>query len=92
MGVNEASRVFKIPSRTLRRRIASGNHQKVSGGKLPALGIENEKRLVRHIQKLEKAGFAPNRTTVRTLAYQFAEKLGLEKHFLGTKGKEKRRL
>ncbi|KAJ8934493.1 hypothetical protein NQ318_012469 [Aromia moschata] len=74
MGVNEASRVFKIPSRTLRRRISSGNHKKISCGKLPALGIDNEKRLVKHIQKLEHAGFAPNRLTVRRLAYQFAQK------------------
>ncbi|KAJ8938481.1 hypothetical protein NQ318_007117 [Aromia moschata] len=81
MGVNEASRVFNIPSRTLRRRISSGNHKKISCGKLPALGIDNEKRLVKHIQKLQHAGFAPNRLTVRRLAYQFVQKLGLEKSF-----------
>lgn len=44
-------------------------------GKHPTLGFDNEKRLVAHIQKLEKAGFP------RKLAFEFAEKLGLENSF-----------
>ncbi|KAJ8886508.1 hypothetical protein PR048_012719 [Dryococelus australis] len=42
---------------------------------------ENEKRLVSHIQKLSSAGFAPYWTTIRRLAYQFAEKLGIRCKF-----------
>ncbi|KAJ8883671.1 hypothetical protein PR048_015525 [Dryococelus australis] len=39
------------------------------------LGTENEKRLVRNIQHLEKAGFAPTRKNIRSLAYKFADTL-----------------
>ncbi|KAJ8945198.1 hypothetical protein NQ318_013648 [Aromia moschata] len=58
--------------------------EKVSTNKISAreahrrygvLGKDNEKRLVAHIQRLSAAGFAPDRQTVRTLAYKFAEKL-----------------
>ncbi|CAH1973128.1 unnamed protein product [Acanthoscelides obtectus] len=42
------------------------------------LGHKNEKRLVVHIQRLAAAGFAPDRNTVRRLAYNFAEKLKLK--------------
>jgi hypothetical protein len=44
-------------------------------------GVGNEKRLVQHIQLLEKPGFAPGRKTIRTIAFQFAEKLGLSHRF-----------
>lgn len=50
-------------------------------GKYPALGFENEKRLVSHILKLKDAGFPPERSLIRQLAYQFAEKLGLKHNF-----------
>lgn len=50
-------------------------------GKHPTLGFDNEKRLVAHIQKLEKAGFPTTRQDVRKLAFEFAEKLGLENSF-----------
>lgn len=50
-------------------------------GKHPLLDFENEKRLVMHIQKLEKAGFPPSRDMIRSLAFEFAEKLGIETPF-----------
>lgn len=50
-------------------------------GKHPILGFENEKRLVTHIQKLEKAGFPADRQLIRRLAYQFAEKLNIKHNF-----------
>lgn len=50
-------------------------------GKYPVLGFENEKRLVAHILKLGDAGFPPERNTIRQLAYQFAENLGLKHNF-----------
>lgn len=77
IGVNEAARYYGIPSRTLRRRKMSGNHNKLPLGPQGVLGIGNEKRMVRHIQRLEQSGFAPNRDTVRSLAYKFGEELGL---------------
>jgi len=50
-------------------------------GKYPVLGFENEKRLVSHILKLGDAGFPPERSIIRQLAYQFAEKMGLKHNF-----------
>ncbi|RVE40996.1 hypothetical protein evm_014353, partial [Chilo suppressalis] len=81
IGVNEISRRYGIPSRTLRRRYAKKNSEKLTLGKHPTLDFDNEKRLVAHIQKLEKAGFPTTRQDVRRLAFEFAEKLGLENSF-----------
>lgn len=88
MGVNQASRYYNIPSRTLRRRMKSGDTKKRSLGKPPVLGFENEKKLVAHIKRLEQAGFAPSRRTTRQLAFEFAKKLGKEKGLLSEKSKE----
>ncbi|CAG9765944.1 unnamed protein product [Ceutorhynchus assimilis] len=81
MGVNEASRAYGIPSRTLRRRRIQRNRSDLPLGPQAVLGTENEKRLVKHIQRLEKAGFAPDRETIRALAFQFAEKLEITHRF-----------
>lgn len=80
-GINEISRIFNIPPRTLRRRQKSRNTDMVSLGKNPVLGFKNEKRLVAHIKKLEESGFPPERETIRSLAFQFAEKLHLKHSF-----------
>lgn len=81
LGINEISRQFGIPSRTLRRRYAIKNQTKLTLGKHPVLGFEHEKRLVAHILKLSDAGFPPDRRAIRTLAYQFAEKLQIQHNF-----------
>ncbi|CAH1988608.1 unnamed protein product [Acanthoscelides obtectus] len=73
MGINEISRQFGIPSRTLRRRYAVKNKTKLTMGKHLVLDFGSEKRLVKHILKLGEAGFPPNRQAIRMLAYQFAE-------------------
>ena len=54
---------------------------KMSLGPQGTLGPDNEKRLVAHIQRLEKAGFAPDRTTVRRLAFEFTESMGIKHRF-----------
>lgn len=81
MGINAAARHYGIPSRTLRRRRQTGIVHAIPLGPQGILGTENEKRLVTHIQKLEKVGFAPDRDTIRSLAYQFAEKIGIRHKF-----------
>ncbi|KAL3274265.1 hypothetical protein HHI36_015674 [Cryptolaemus montrouzieri] len=81
VGVNEISRRYGNPSRTLRRRYAKKSCEKLTLGKHPTLDFDNEKRLVAHIQKLAKAGFPTTRQDVRRLAFEFAEKLGLENSF-----------
>ncbi|CAH1993746.1 unnamed protein product [Acanthoscelides obtectus] len=57
MGMNEISRQFGIPSRTLRRRYAVKNKTKLTMGKHPVLDFDNEKRLVKHILKLGEQDF-----------------------------------
>lgn len=52
-----------------------------------SLRPENEKRLASYIKRLANAGFAPDRSAIRFLAYQFAEKLGIKHKF--SKEKEK---
>lgn len=81
-GVNEASRQFGIPKATLIRRRASGNLIKTTSlGPSSTLGVENERKLVSHIKKLQKFGFAPSRTDVRFMAFALAEQLGLAHRF-----------
>ena len=81
IGLREAERLYGVPTRTLTRRIASGKLIKRGLGPEGVLGYANEKRLVAHIQRLASSGFAPDRPTVRRLAYQFAEKLGIKHSF-----------
>lgn len=50
-------------------------------GKHPVLDFDNEKWLVAHVQKLEAAGFPVTRDMIRRLAFEFAEKLGIEQNF-----------
>ncbi|KAL3266004.1 hypothetical protein HHI36_010193 [Cryptolaemus montrouzieri] len=73
VGVNEISRRYGIPSRTLRRRYANKSCEKLTLRKHPTLDFDNEKRFVAHIQKLAKAGFPTTRQDVRRLAFEFAE-------------------
>ena len=81
MGVNEASRQYGIPSRTLRRRIVKNSTKKLGLGPYGVLGYENEIRLVRHVKRLEESGFALTSRDLRALAYSFSEKLGLQGKF-----------
>lgn len=83
MGINEASREYNIPSRTLRRHLLTGK-SKGRLGRPTALSTEHEKKLVAHVKKLEKVGFAPDRKDVKEIAYQFAEKLEVKHPFSST--------
>lgn len=80
MGVNEASRAYNIPSRTLRRHMLTGK-PKVPLGRPPVFSQEHEKKLVAHIKKLEKVGFAPDRKDVKEMAFQLAQKLSIKNPF-----------
>ncbi|XP_044764486.1 MFS-type transporter clz9-like [Coccinella septempunctata] len=68
MKLNKASKEFGIPWTTLKRRIANGCFEKKVLGGPPVLTQECEKKIVKHIIKLQKFGFAP------TMAYKLAEK------------------
>ncbi|XP_063226226.1 uncharacterized protein LOC134533020 isoform X1 [Bacillus rossius redtenbacheri] len=79
--IREAGRRFNIPERTLRRRLISRNFEKRNLGPSSCLGYEAEKKLVSHIEKLQAAGFAPNRKTVQKLAYDLAVSCGIPHKF-----------
>lgn len=81
IGKREAEKYYGIPARTICRRIEKDDCKKKGLGPEGTLGAENEKRLVRHIQNLSSVGFAPDRQTVRVLAYKFAEKLNISHKF-----------
>lgn len=81
MGVNEASRTYEIPSRTLRRHILQGWKSKQNIGRPTELGFENELRLVAHIKRLEAIGFPLEQSRLQSIAYDFADKLGLPHRF-----------
>lgn len=85
MGINEASRTFDVPSRTLRRRIQTGVTQKIGMGRAPLLGAVNERKLATHLKKLQSRGFAATREDVRVLAYNFACSLNIEHKFANGK-------
>jgi transposase-like protein len=80
MGVNEASGIFNIPSRTLRRHLITGKSKGPLGRK-PVFSAEYEKKLVTQIKKLEKVGFAPERKDVKEMAFQLAKKCNIKNPF-----------
>lgn len=81
MGVNDAARNFGIPATTLRRRKLKHNLKKGPLGPSSILGEATEAKLARHILKLQKNGFAPTRTDLRSMAFKLAEQLGIKHRF-----------
>lgn len=82
MGINEAARSFGIPKTTFKRRLAASNLEKTDClGPDSMLGREVERKLAIHIKKLQKRGFAPTRQEVRIMAYNLAERLGINHKF-----------
>lgn len=65
-----------MPCTTLRRKIRTGVTKNKHLGPQAVLGEENERKIVAHIKKVLKSGFAPTRTMVRIMAHQLAEQLG----------------
>lgn len=85
MGINEAARYFSIPARTLRRRLQTGNYNKLAMGRCPLLGNENEMKLANHLKTLQKRGFPATRNDLREIAYNFAERLKVKHSFKNRK-------
>ncbi|CAH2101203.1 unnamed protein product [Euphydryas editha] len=71
---------------TLRQHLLSGK-LKVPLGTQPIFTKEEEKKLIIHIKKLEKFGFAPERKAVKEMAYQLALKLDKKAAFSQALGK-----
>lgn len=85
--VRKASIEYKIPRKTLERKLKTGCSSKVAMGPSSCLGSANELRLVRHIKKMQGHGFPLTRDCVRSLAYEFAVQLGLKHKFNDEKRK-----
>lgn len=81
MGINAAARHFQVPATTLRRRKAKNDLKKRNLGPASTLGLEAERKIVSHIHKLQKRGFAPTREDVRSMAFKLAERLGIPHKF-----------
>uniref|UniRef100_A0A1B6D767 HTH CENPB-type domain-containing protein n=1 Tax=Clastoptera arizonana TaxID=38151 RepID=A0A1B6D767_9HEMI len=89
ISINRAASYYEIPPRTLRRRKLTGNDKKTPLGPPGVFGTENEKQLINHIQHLERTGTTVDRKTIRSLAFQFAEDLGIKHRFkAGMAGKD----
>lgn len=70
--------MYKILSRTIRRRIPPNKFTKLILGEPSLLEEENKIHLVNHIS-LKSREFAPATLMLREIAYNFAPKLGLQK-------------
>ncbi|KAG8310529.1 hypothetical protein J6590_062658 [Homalodisca vitripennis] len=77
----EAERYYGVPVRTIKRRMQSGKTDSPGHGPSCSLGPDNELRLVKHIEALGDAGFCPDQTTVRKMAYEFAVALRINHKF-----------
>lgn len=85
--IKRAAENFGIPRKTLERRLKRNDPSKGRMGPDSLFGQENERKLVKHIKKMQKSGFPSLVDDVRRAAYFFAEQLKLPHKF----NKEKER-
>ncbi|XP_034825562.2 uncharacterized protein [Maniola hyperantus] len=76
----EAAARYNIPRRTLRNHLTSGKSKKEIG-RAPILSKAHEKDLVERIIKFSKIGMPLTPQVIRTQAYNFCEKQGIENNF-----------
>lgn len=81
MSIRKAASTYKIPRKTLERRIRKNNDVKGRMGPDSLFGSANENRLVSRIKDMQKSGFPLTRDDLRHIAYQFAKQLGLKHRF-----------
>ncbi|CAH2016687.1 unnamed protein product [Acanthoscelides obtectus] len=88
MGINEAAKAFGIPKTTFKRRLKANNTDKNDRlGPDCSLGSNAELKIVNHIKKLQKAGFAPIRTEVKIMAFNLGQLMGIPNKFNQKEGK-----
>jgi hypothetical protein len=73
----EARPYYGLSVRTLCHGIETATFKKIGLGPQVSLGQANDKRLVKHIQRL---GAETNKQTVRHVAYNFAQTLSVKSH------------
>ncbi|KAK9680340.1 CENP-B N-terminal DNA-binding domain [Popillia japonica] len=79
--IREISRTYKVPVRTLMRRIKANDMEPSKPGRKSTLGTENEKQLVHYIKQLEKCNFPATMRDIQILAYKFVIKNGITNRF-----------
>lgn len=83
-GLNECSRIFSVPKATIKRHAdgknVNANDLKVLG-RLPTFTSEMEEMLKNHLLKFEETFFGFTIKDVRKLAFDLAEKNGLQHSF-----------
>lgn len=79
--IYSASKTYGIPRKTLERRIKNDNDKKGPMGPTSMLGKQNEKKLVDHIKTMQSKGFPLTIDDVRSIAFQFAERLKIIHRF-----------
>ena len=75
--IRKAAKANRIPEKTLRHRLKSNNLIKGKLGQPPVLGWEAENKIVLHVKRLQKAGYAPTKTALRKMAFNLAEKMDI---------------
>lgn len=81
VSVRQASLEYGVPRKTLERRLKTENFTKGPMGPSSVFGIDHEKRLVRHILKMQEHCFPLTPKDLRSIAFYFAEQLGLNHSF-----------
>lgn len=81
ISIRAAARATGVPEKTLRNRILKNNFLKQAMGPAPVLGNDAEVKLVQHIKALQARGFAPSRRSVRKIAFNLAEAMGVKHTF-----------
>lgn len=79
--VRAAAIQYKIPRKTLERRLKKNNDKKGPMGPSSVFGEENEKKFVAHIKTMQAKGFPLTMKDVRIMAFGFAEQLKLKHRF-----------
>lgn len=81
MSVRQAAFESGVPRKTLERRLKSCNYTKGPMGPTSVFGEKHEKRLVKHILNMQKHCFPLTPKDLRSIAFHFAEQLGIKHSF-----------
>jgi hypothetical protein len=86
MPFQTASKLYNIPRNTLKRRVLDKNKDakneiKLLGSIRPVFTSDQEMEIVQHIEEMETRFYGFTKKELRSLAYQLAEKNGLNHNF-----------
>lgn len=79
--VMEASRVYDLPLKTLRRHIVWSSKGEPIVSRALRLGPESEQKVIAHVKRLKAIRYPLNNSRVKSIIYEFIEKLKLPHRF-----------